>query len=64
VKIVNVGLDVTRHQLAALIIEGDMQFRVTNDCSGIRTLTGRLSCDKLDRIVVRAPLNRDGGTWR
>ncbi len=41
-----------------------MQFSVTKDCSGFRTLIGRLSCDKLDRDVVRLPVIRDSGTLR
>lgn len=58
-KTVNVGIDVGKHQLDAFILERDIQFSVTNDSSGIRTLIGRLSRYKLDRVVVEATGRRE-----
>ena len=56
---VNVGIDVGKHQLDVCIHERDIQFQVTNDAKGIRTLIGRLGRYNLARVVVEATGRRE-----
>jgi transposase len=53
-NIVNVGIDVGKHQLDVCIFERELQFCVTNDGAGIRQLIGRLARYQLQRVVVEA----------
>ncbi len=56
---VNVGIDVGKRQLDVCIHERDINFQVSNDAKGIRTLIGRLGRYDLSRVVVEATGRRE-----
>lgn len=56
---VNVGIDVGKHQLDVCIHEHDINFTVTNDAKGIRSLISRLGRYDLSRVVVEATGRRE-----